>query len=110
MSKKHSPADTFQQAQKIKDAWSSIDPEAVYGTITLADFEKAIAELGVSEAEINRLLDQLSGARARHEEQRYRVWDLVKRTRSGVKANYGDDSNEYKRFGGTKLSERNYKK
>ncbi|GAB4579416.1 MAG: hypothetical protein Fur0022_21540 [Anaerolineales bacterium] len=35
------------------------------------------------------------------------LWNLVKRARSGAKAQHGDDSDEYEPFGGTRLSERN---
>jgi hypothetical protein len=34
------------------------------------------------------------------------LWDKVKRARSGVKANYGDDSSQHEMVGGTRLSER----
>jgi hypothetical protein len=34
------------------------------------------------------------------------LWSLVKRARAGAKAKHGDDSDEYERFGGTRLSER----
>jgi hypothetical protein len=34
------------------------------------------------------------------------MWDKVKRVRAGVKANYGDDSQQYEMVGGTRMSER----
>jgi len=33
-------------------------------------------------------------------------WDKVKRVRAGVKANYGDDSQQFEMVGGTRTSER----
>jgi O6-methylguanine-DNA--protein-cysteine methyltransferase len=108
-SRKNSPSTTFDQAQKIKETWNNIDQKATYGQISLPELEEAITKLENDEAKVSKLLDQLTGARAEREEQRYKVWDLLKRIKSGVKATYGDDSDEYKRFGGTKLSERNTK-
>ena len=34
------------------------------------------------------------------------MWDKIKRVRAGVKANYGDDSQQYEMVGGTRTSER----
>ena len=34
------------------------------------------------------------------------MWDKVKRVRAGVKANYGDDSQQFEMIGGTRTSER----
>ena len=52
------------------------------------------------------LNDQLTSARNDRDAARLALWNLVKRARSGAKAQYGDDSDEYERFGGTRLSER----
>ena len=34
------------------------------------------------------------------------MWDKIKRVRAGVKANYGDDSQQFEMVGGTRTSER----
>ncbi len=50
--------------------------------------------------------DQLAAARDEPKDTRYALWDKVKRARSGAKAKHGDNSGEYERFGGTRISER----
>jgi hypothetical protein len=48
----------------------------------------------------------LTDLRAQRDELLQSIWKKVKRVRAGVKANFGDDSAEYKMVGGTRLSER----
>ncbi len=58
------------------------------------------------EAKIRQFEDQLMAARDEHKDTRYALWNEVKRARAGAKAKHGDDSGEYERFGGTRISER----
>jgi hypothetical protein len=103
---KTSPTDTREQALQIQEAWTNTDASATYGGLTLADFQAGIAALETVEMTITNLGDQLTGARNDRHARRYALWDLIKRARAGVKATHGDDSDEYERFGGTRLSER----
>ena len=103
---KFSPPDTKEQAATIKEAWTNIGATSTYGDMTLAEFTTAFAALEAAEARIKGLEDQLISARNEIIDARYGLWDKVKRARSGAKSKHGDDSDEYERFGGTRMSER----
>ena len=100
------PTNTKEQALRIKEAWANIGANATYGDLTLAELQATITALETAEATIKGLEDQLTQARNAAHEKRRALWSLVKRTRAGAKAKHGDDSDEYERFGGTRLSER----
>ncbi len=101
-----SPPDTKEQATKIKEAWTNIGATSTYGDMTLAEFTAALTAFEAAETRIKSLEDQLTSARNEIVEVRYGLWDKVKRARSGAKSKHGDDSDEYERFGGTRMSER----
>jgi hypothetical protein len=77
-----------------------------YGDLNLADVEAALAAVDAVDATIGTPEDQLTAARNERKAKRYALWDLVKRARAGAKAKHGDNSSEYERFGGTRISER----
>lgn len=104
--KRTSPTNTYEQAIQIREAWTNINPANTYGDMKLADFTASITALDAVEAKIRQLEDQLMAARNEHKDTRYALWNEVKRARSGAKAKHGDDSGEYERFGGTRISER----
>jgi hypothetical protein len=104
--KQNSPVDTRAQALRIKEAWSNIGTANTYGDMKLADLEAAIAALDEVDATLRQLEDRLTQARNEYKAKRYALWDLVKRARAGAKAKHGDDSDEYERFGGTRMGER----
>lgn len=104
--KQYSAADTYEQAVHIVNAWKNIGVANTYGDFKLADIEAALAALDEVDATIDTLEDQLTAARNERKAKRYALWDLVKRARFGVKAKHGDNSSEYERFGGTRISER----
>ncbi len=104
--KRISPTDTYEQAIQIREAWTNIDPANTYGDMKLADLAASITALDTVEVKIRQLEDQLAAARDEHKDTRYGLWDKVKRARSGAKAKHGDNSGEYERFGGTRISER----
>ena len=108
--KKSSPANTKQQAREIREAWNNIGRDNRYGNISLSDFSKAVDDLDQTELHVKNLEDQLNAARNDLAEKRGNVWDMCKRSRSGVKATHGDDSMEYERFGNVRISERNNSK
>ena len=104
----NSPTNTLQQAQKIAEAWRNmdIDGTATYGDMTLENFEAAITALDDTRTKRLALEDQLANVRNQYKQQRRSLWEYVKRARAGAKARHGDDSYEYERFGGTRISER----
>lgn len=104
--REHSPTDTRDQAMQIKEAWANIDPTVAYGGMTVAQLEEALTKLDAAAATIAQLEDRLANARTQHREQRRVLWEMIKRARNGAKAQHGDDSYEYERFGGTRLSDR----
>ena len=106
MANPQGPQDTKEQAHRIKEAWANIGVNVTYGDLTLAEFQAAITALETGEATVKSLEDQRTKARNAVQDQRRALWSLVKRTRAGAKAKHGDDSDEYERFGGTRLSER----
>lgn len=104
--KQYSAPDTREQAVHIVNAWNNIGAANTYGALKLADIEAALAALDEVDATIGTLEDQLVAARNERQAKRYALWELVKRVRAGAKATHGDNSSEYERFGGTRISER----
>jgi hypothetical protein len=102
----HSAVDSREQAARIRQAWANLDKTDTYGGISLAEFETAIAELDSATELIARLEDQLAGARDTQRSRKAALWAMVKRARYGAKAQYGDDSEAFGRFGGIRISER----
>lgn len=103
--KRTSPPNTRDQAVLIKEAWENIGGGETIGGVTLPQVETALGEFDAVERTIIDLQDQLTSARNQRKDRRYELWTLVKRARIGAKAQYGDDSDEYERFGGTRISE-----
>lgn len=99
------PSDTRDQALQIREAWHNISPSSSYADMALTEFEAAIAEADSAAQALARLEDQIVAAREAYHEKRRKMWDAVKRTRMAAKVKHGDDSREYERFGGTRLSE-----
>ena len=100
------PPNLKQQADLIKEVWPNIDATATYGDISLKEFSDIINNVEKLEGHVKNLDDQAAAAHLALKEQRQTLWDVVKRTRNGAKAKYGDNSNEYERFGGTKATGR----
>lgn len=61
---------------------------------------------GRSEAEISKLEIQLADKRNQRDLVYNGMWDKIKRVRAGVKANYGDDSQQFEMVGGARVSDR----
>jgi hypothetical protein len=106
MSKKTYPTDVVEQAQDTLVGWQQIDDTLTFGTLTLAALQEDINAAMPVEAEISNLEKRLAGKRDERDILYNGMWDKVKRARSGIKANYGDDSQEYEKVGGTRMSER----
>ena len=106
MTKKPYPTDVVEQAQSVLDAWNQIADGASYGTVTPATLSADITQAAPLLSQMNALESQLTNLRNQRDTLYAELWDKVKRVRSGVKANYGDDSSQYEMVGGTRLSER----
>ncbi len=104
--KQYSPSNVNDQAMQIKEAWSNIDAKATFGDLTLAEFDASLAALDAVDTTLKNLQDQVTSTRNERKAKRHALWTLVKRVRAGAKAKHGDDSDEYERFGGTRMSER----
>lgn len=74
--------------------------------MTLTDLQEDINAAMPMEAEISNLEKRLAEKRDERDLLYTGMWDKVKRARSGIKANYGDDSQQYEKVGGTRMSER----
>ena len=106
MSKKLYPTDVLTQAQSIVSAWTQIGPTVTLGTLLPASLTTDITAATTLDAQITSLELQLTNARNQRDALYSGLWDKVKRVRSGVKANFGDDSSQYEMVGGTRLSDR----
>ena len=58
------------------------------------------------EAEISKLERQLADKRNQRDLLYDGIWEKLKRIRAGVKAAFGDDSQQYEMVGGKRMSER----
>lgn len=104
--KQQSPTDTRDQAAQIKEAWAHLSKTVKYGDMALTDLEVMLARLDTLDTSMTQLEEQLASVRNEYNTTRYALWDAVKRVRAGARATHGDDSFEYERFGGTRLSQR----
>lgn len=106
MGKKLYPTDTLKQAQNILVAWNQIDPSLKIGPVSADGLSADLAMVQELQETIRRMEIELSNARYQRDMACIGIWDKVKRTRSGIKGLYGDDSTEYQIAGGTRRSER----
>jgi len=106
MTKKLYPSDVLTQAQTVLSAWNQISTTLAFGTLTATTLTADITQATTLESQIATLEAQLTNARNQRDALYLGMWDKLKRVRSGVKANYGDDSSQYEMVGGTRLSER----
>jgi hypothetical protein len=106
MGKKLYPTDTLKQARSILSAWKLIDPSLKIGPLTSEEISADIETAYALQEKILILQAELSNIRYQRDITCIGIWNKVKRTRSGVKGIYGDDSTAYKLAGGTPRSER----
>jgi len=106
MTKKPYPTDILKQAQSVMDAWKQISATLTFGDLTSDMLATDITQAGPLEAQITNLETQLTNLRDQRDDLYLGMWDKLKRVRSGVKGNYGDNSSQYEMVGGTRLSER----
>jgi hypothetical protein len=106
MSKKFYPPDVVEQAQDVLVGWLQANGTLAFGTLNSAALTADVTAAAPMEAEISKLEKQLADKRNQRDVLYLGIWDKVKRVRSGVKANYGDDSQQYEMVGGKRLSDR----
>ncbi len=106
MSKKVYPSDVLEQAQDVIVGWSQVSATLALGTLNPAALTADITTAGTLETEISKLEIQLAERRDQRDIVYNNMWDKIKRVRAGVKANYGDDSQQYEMVGGTRTSDR----
>jgi len=106
MTKKIFPSNVLSQAQDVLVGWGQVSPTLVFGTLTSATLTADVTASSPLESEISKLEIQLADRRNQRDLLYNGMWDKIKRVRAGVKANYGDDSQQYEMVGGTRTSER----
>ena len=106
MSKKFYPPDVVEHAQDVLVGWGQVSATLAFGTLTSAALTADVTAAAPIEAEISKLEKLLADKRNQRDVLYFGMWDKVKRVRAGVKANYGDDSQQYEMVGGTRSSER----
>ena len=106
MTKKIWPPDVLGQAQDVLVGWGQVSPTLAFGTLTSSTLTADMTSSAPLEAEISKLEIQLADRRNQRDLLYNGMWDKIKRVRAGVKANYGDDSQQYEMVGGTRTSER----
>lgn len=113
MSTKHTPADLVAQINEIIHAWEILWDEMSekdIAGISLEDLKYDLAVYMDLDNQINKAVAIVRDLRNKKRTVRTRMWDKGQRTRKGVYARYGNDSREYDQFGGTRVSDRKYKK
>ena len=106
MSKKFYPPNVVEQAQDVLVGWAQVSTTLAFGTLTSAVLTADVTAAAPIEAEITKLEKLLADKRNQRDVLYLGMWDKLKRVRAGVKANYGDDSQQFEMVGGTRSSER----
>jgi hypothetical protein len=106
MSKKYFPPNVLTQAQEILVGWAQVSATLVFGALTPAALTTDITTVTALESEISKLEIQLADKRNQRDLVYSGMWEKIKRIRAGVKANYGDDSQQFEMVGGTRTSDR----
>jgi len=76
------------------------------GSFDQSALVEAITHTRGLQTQINGLDKQTSELRDQRDEKLNVIWEGLKRVRSSVKGEYGDDSSQYKLVGGTRMSDR----
>jgi len=106
MSKKFYPPNVLAQAQEVLVGWNQVSTTLAFGTLNPAALTADLTSASTLESEISKLEIQLADKRNQRDLVYNGMWDKIKRIRAGVKANYGDDSQQFEMVGGTRTSER----
>ena len=106
MGRKLFPPNIVALAQDILVGWAQVSTTLTFGTVTPASLSADLTAAAPLEAEISKLERQLADKRNQRDLIYNAAWEKIKRIRSGVKAAYGDDSQQYEMVGGKRMSER----
>ena len=106
MSKKVYPSNVLEQAQDVLVGWAQVSATLAFGTLNTAALTTDITAASTLESDISKLHIQLADKKNQRELIYNGMWDKIKRVRAGVKANYGDDSQQFEMVGGTRMSDR----
>jgi hypothetical protein len=106
MSRKLYPTNVVKQAKSVLDAWNRIEPDLAFGALNTASISSDLCEAATILSQITSLEKQLLELRNRRDALYVSMWNKVKRVRSGMLSEYGDDSLQYELVGGTRLSKR----
>jgi hypothetical protein len=94
------------QIRKFTPKETQVSATLTFGTLNPAALTADITTASTLESEISKLEIQLADKRNQRDLAYNSMWDKVKRIRAGVKANFGDDSQQFEMVGGTRTSER----
>ena len=86
------PVNVVEQAQMILDAINQINADMTIGTVTDAAISADITQAAQLASEMNALEAQMTNVRNQRDALYTGLWDKIKRVRSGMKGNYGDDT------------------
>lgn len=92
-------------ANRIIETWSK-NRDFSLGSIKLADFRKQRDAFVAASTEVAAVRNQLTGLIGERDDHGDKLTEFITRARSGIRANYGPDSAQYKQAGGTRQSER----
>jgi hypothetical protein len=106
MGRKTYPSNVVEQARDVLVGWEQVSEDLTFGTLTREALTADIAAAAPIEAEIIKLEMLVAEKREQRDILYNGMWDKTKRIRAGVKANYGDDSQQFEWVGGTRVSDR----
>jgi hypothetical protein len=106
MGKKLYPTNTLNQARIIVTVWDHIGTAPILGPQGYENLRANLDNVQELKEKIGLLEKELIHLRNERDTACIEIWDQVKRARLGIKAEYGDDSVEYKLAGGTRLRDR----
>jgi hypothetical protein len=101
MPRKPFPPDVIKQARDVAVAWKEIEAPMFFGPVSATALRENINASSTLQAQISVLEIQLAELCNQRDASNKSLWEKVKRVRAGVKASYGDDSQQYKMISGT---------
>ena len=93
------------EAEQIERVWTD-NPTLSLGDLTLVKFQSLLADLRAKRDRLQQIRAEETAAINEVNAQGAAVDDANTRIRSGIRATYGPDSNQYEQAGGTRTSER----
>lgn len=105
MPRKPFPSDVIKQAREIAMAWKEINAAMFFGPVSATALKENLHASNTLQAQISILEIQLAELRNQRDASNKSLWDKIKRVRAGVKASYGEDSQQYALICGTTTSE-----